>query len=108
MDPTSLEGISFQIILHAGNARSSSIEAIQLAKIGKFEEAMEKIAEADQSFLEAHHAQTSLLEKEANGESPSLSILLVHAQDHLMTAMTVKEMAQEFIDLYRKFGPLGK
>jgi cellobiose PTS system EIIA component len=104
VDITSLEGISFQLILHAGNARSSSMEAIQLAKTGEFEEAAKKIAEADQSFLEAHHAQTSLLTKEANGESQALSILLVHAQDHLMTAMTVKEMAQEFIDIYRKIG----
>ena len=102
--PSSLEGISFQIILHAGNARSSSMEAIHFAKSGKFELALEKIAEADRSFLEAHQAQTSLLEREANGESQTVSILLVHAQDHLMTAMTVKEMAQEFIELYRKIG----
>lgn len=104
MDTSSIEGISFQIILHAGNARSSAMEAIQLAKTGDFELATEKIDEADRAFLEAHHAQTSLLAKEANGESQSVSILLVHAQDHLMTALTIKEMAQEFIDLYRKIG----
>jgi cellobiose PTS system EIIA component len=104
MDKSSLEGLSFQLILHAGNARSSSMEAIQLAKAGEFEEAAEKLEEANQAFLEAHHAQTSLLTKEANGEDLAVSIILVHAQDHLMTAMTVKEMAQEFIELYRKIG----
>lgn len=25
---------------------------------------------------------------------------MIHAQDHLMNAMTVKEMATEFVDLY--------
>ena len=27
---------------------------------------------------------------------------MVHAQDHLMNAITVKDMAEEFIDLYEK------
>ncbi|WP_028777741.1 PTS lactose/cellobiose transporter subunit IIA [Shimazuella kribbensis] len=98
----SLEEISFQIILHAGNARSSSMEAIHLAKEGKFEEAAAKIAEAEKEFLEAHHSQTKLLQKEASGQGQSPTVLLIHSQDHLMTAMTVKEMAQEFIELYER------
>lgn len=102
MASPSLEEISFQIILHAGNARSSSMEGIHLAKEGKFEKAKAKIAEADKEFLEAHHAQTKLLQKEASGEGQNPTVLLIHAQDHLMTAMTVKEMAQEFIELYER------
>jgi PTS system cellobiose-specific IIA component len=97
-----LEEISFQIILHAGNARSSSMEAIHLAKTGKFEEAQAKIAEAEKEFLEAHHFQTNLLQTEASGTVQAPTILLIHSQDHLMTAVTVKEMAQEFIDLYKQ------
>lgn len=31
-----------------------------------------------------------------------MSLLMVHAQDHLMNAMTVKDLAAEMIDLYEK------
>lgn len=102
MTTPSLEEVSFQIILHAGNARSSAMEAIYYAKNGKFDAANEKIKEADEAFVEAHHSQTQLLQSEATGEGQKPTVLLIHAQDHLMTAMTVKEMAQEFIDLYKR------
>jgi PTS system cellobiose-specific IIA component len=102
-----LEEISFQIILHAGNARSSSMEAIHLAKEGKFTEAGSKIKEATDEFLMAHHAQTKLLQKEMSGEGQTPTVLLIHAQDHLMTSMTVKEMAQEFVDLYQRIQLTG-
>ena len=29
-------------------------------------------------------------------------LLMVHAQDHLMDAMVVKDLAAEIVDLYRK------
>ena len=28
---------------------------------------------------------------------------MVHAQDHLMNAMTIKDMAKEFVDMYEEF-----
>jgi cellobiose PTS system EIIA component len=98
----SLEEISFKIILHAGNARSSSMEAIQLAKENKFVEAKRKMEEAEQEFVKAHSSQTKLLQQEGTGEGKSPTILLIHAQDHLMTSMTLKDMAQEFIELYER------
>ncbi|WP_069366789.1 PTS lactose/cellobiose transporter subunit IIA [Salisediminibacterium beveridgei] len=96
----SLEEISFQIILYAGNARSFSMEGIALAREKKFEEARKKIEDAESAFVEAHHFQTELLQTEANGEPITPSVLLVHAQDHLMTSMTVKELAAEIIFLH--------
>jgi len=54
-----LETIIFQIILHGGNGKSSAMEAIAAAKIGSFEEAREKLAEANSALNEAHKIQTS-------------------------------------------------
>ncbi|AGT31657.1 hypothetical protein M493_06825 [Geobacillus genomosp. 3] len=48
----------------------------------------------------AHELQTSLLQQEAGGQSTAVTLLMVHAQDHLMTAIAVKELAAEFVDLY--------
>lgn len=96
-----LEEISFHIILHAGNARSSAMEALQAAKKKQFDQAELKMKEAESEVHQAHRYQTKLLQKEASGEGQSPTILLVHAQDHLMNAMTVKELAQEIIELHQ-------
>ncbi|MDC2866151.1 PTS lactose/cellobiose transporter subunit IIA [Bacillus sp. BP-3] len=97
-----IETTAFHLILHGGNARSSAMEAIQFAKQGKFSEVDEKLQEADSELKEAHRLQTALIQREAGGEKVKLTLLFVHAQDHLMNAITMRELASEFVDLYRK------
>lgn len=94
--------LSFNIILHAGNARSCAMEAISLAKKYKFTAAHEKITEAEAAFIKAHQEQADLIQMEVNGVKSNISMILIHAQDHLMTAMTVKDLANEMIDMYKK------
>lgn len=94
--------IAMGLIMHAGNARSLAMEAIQAAKAGQIDQADELIAKSDEALLEAHQVQTNLLVKEARGEKLEIGILLIHSQDHLMTSITVKDLAKEFIDLYRE------
>ncbi|MCJ2148123.1 PTS lactose/cellobiose transporter subunit IIA [Bacillus paralicheniformis] len=101
-DTLQLEQVSFKIILHAGNARSSAMEALQLVKQHECEAGYQKIQEAESELSQAHQAQTRLLQKEAQGEGLSPNLLLIHAQDHLMTAMTVKDLAKEMIHLYQE------
>ncbi|WP_311488176.1 PTS lactose/cellobiose transporter subunit IIA [uncultured Helcococcus sp.] len=96
-----MEEIIMGLIVHSGNARSTSMEAIAEAKKGNFEKADQLIEQASNEFLEAHAVQTGMIQKEINGEETPLSLLMVHAQDHLMNALTVKDLAEEFIDLYR-------
>lgn len=57
---------------------------------------------ANASLLEAHHAQTKLLQDYAKGVEMKMEIIMVHAQDHLMTTMTLKEVAIEMMHLYQK------
>ncbi|WP_080146487.1 PTS lactose/cellobiose transporter subunit IIA [Marinilactibacillus piezotolerans] len=96
-----LTEVAFQIILFAGNGKSSAMEAIYEAKEGKFEAADDKLREANEELGKAHQHQTKLLQNEARGEGQSLNIILVHSQDHLMTAMTVRDLAIEIVELYR-------
>lgn len=91
------------LIIHSGNTKSECMEALQLAKKGEISEAKEKIALANKALIEAHHSQTGLLTKEANGEKVELTMLLIHAQDHLMNAITFRDLATEMIDLYERF-----
>lgn len=97
-----IEKVVFQIILHGGNARSLAMEAIALAKGGDFQEAERKLKESGQEVTRAHQTQTELIQREAGGEHTEVSLLLVHAQDHLMNALTIKDMAREFVDLHKQ------
>ncbi|PEJ57752.1 MULTISPECIES: PTS lactose/cellobiose transporter subunit IIA [unclassified Bacillus (in: firmicutes)] len=99
MTKEELYNLSFQLILHSGNARSLAMEAIYTAKEKNFDLAFEKLSEADREFSHAHRFQTQLIQAEAGGEDFDTPILLIHAQDHLMTAMTLKDLAREIIEL---------
>ncbi|KEP28892.1 PTS cellobiose transporter subunit IIA [Bacillus safensis] len=107
MRPMEMEQIVFQLILHGGNGRSSAMEAITCAKQGNFDEAKQKLQDAQDALNEAHHAQTELIQGEIRGEKTDISLLMIHAQDHLMNAMTVKELAAEIIELHEKMKQLG-
>lgn len=95
------EMISFGIIAHAGDARSYAFGALAAAKAGNFEEAAELLKQSDAAAVEAHHMQTDLLINEANGNKTQVDVLLVHAQDHLMTSMLAVELVKELIELYK-------
>ena len=99
-----LELTAFQIISAVGTARSCYIEAIQEAKKGNYEAAQQLIKDGDEAFVEGHDAHAGLLQKEAEGGAGStLSLLILHAEDQLMSAEGFKTIALEFIDVYKRF-----
>lgn len=71
-------------------------------RCGDFDKADELLKQAEEAGLEAHHAQTQLLAKEASGDHTPVDVLLVHAQDHLMTSMLAQELIREIIELRRE------
>lgn len=95
------EEISFGLIANAGQARSLAFQALASAKSGDFDAADELLAQSKEASLAAHHQQTELLTQEARGNHMQLDVLLVHAQDHLMTAMLAQELIEELITLYK-------
>ncbi|MCM8712048.1 PTS lactose/cellobiose transporter subunit IIA [Clostridium sp. SYSU_GA19001] len=99
---THMEEIIMNLIVNGGDARSRAMMAIQSAKEGNIEQAKQLLVEASEALDKAHNYQTNLIQNEAAGNKTEISLLMVHAQDHLMNAMTVRDLAQEFIDLYGK------
>ena len=95
------------LIANGGNAKSLSFEAIRLAKKGDIDGAREKLKESDKSLLEAHNSQTNMLTKEAQGDHMHVTLLVVHSQDHLMNAITFRDLAGEMVDLYEKLYKSG-
>lgn len=96
-----MELIAFNIISSVGTARSCFIEAIQEAKAKNIERARELITEGSEVFVIGHHAHAELIQKEASGEATPFSLLLMHAEDQLMSAEAFKILAEEFIDMYQ-------
>ncbi|KRL91304.1 PTS lactose/cellobiose transporter subunit IIA [Lactobacillus kalixensis] len=95
------------LIANGGNAKSLAFEAIRLAKKGDIEGARKKLKDADDSLLEAHNSQTNMLTKEAQGDHMKVTLLVVHSQDHLMNAITFRDLAGEMVDLYEKLYKSG-
>ncbi len=101
MDEKNTEAI-MSLILYGGDGKSSAMEAVWAAKEGDFAKAEEKLKAAQQSLTLAHHAQTEMLAKEAEGNPMEISLLMVHGQDHLMTGMMFLDLAKELVDVYRR------
>ena len=96
------EQVSFELISHAGNSKSCSMEAMVAAERGNYELVDLKLKEADEELREAHQIQTSLLTDFARGEKLEVDVLLVHAQDHLNGAILTYDFAKKLISLTRK------
>ena len=92
----------FQIITYVGTARTHFINAIHCAKEGKYDEAAELIKQGDEAFSLGHNAHADLLTMDANGEISNGYMLLMHAEDQLMSAESFRTLADEFIALYKR------
>jgi len=97
-----------EIILCGGNSRSESMEAIMEAKKGNIEGAKQHLKISGDELSAIHKIQTSLIQNEAAGNKTEISLLMIHAQDHLMNAITIKDMAREFVDLYERMDKYEK
>lgn len=87
-------------VMLAGDARSSAMEGIKIAKEHDFEKAEALLDNANKAMIDAHHAHAKLLARDAQGELP-LCLLLIHAEDQLMAASTVIDLASEIIELHK-------
>ncbi len=98
----SLEVIIFEIISNGGNAKGLVYEAISASENGEFDKADELLKEADEYLVKAHNIQTELIQKEASGEHHDVRVIFVHAQDHLMTALEVRTLAENIIKVNKR------
>lgn len=94
--------IAFGLILHAGNSRSLSINAVKDAENGNFKVAKEKLKEADHELQLAHTVQTTMLQAEADGAENEINLLMIHAQDHLSMALSQKEVSRQILRVYER------
>lgn len=97
-----LEEVVMGLIINSGQARSLAYAALKQAKLGDFAAAKELMAKSHQAINEAHLVQTKLIESDQGEGKTKVSLVLVHAQDHLMTSMLARELIAELIELHEK------
>lgn len=101
----SLNELSMNILIHAGNARELLVKALNSLEEANFEEADSLIKAARKEVVTAHGLQTETLQKEASGEQIRYSTLFCHAQDTLMTAQSeilIGEHMIRLVKIYQK------
>ena len=89
-----LEEVVMGLIINSGQARSLAYGALKQAKA--------MMEQSRQALSEAHRVQTQLIESDEGEGKMKVSLVLVHAQDHLMTSMLARELVAELIELHEK------
>lgn len=96
------------IIINAGDCKNHAYLALNYVNEENYEDADKEMELANEAISKAHESQTSFLHKEASGEKVEISVLFVHAQDHLMTAITEKNLIEQIIELRKVVNNLIK
>lgn len=95
----------FGIVAAVGAAKSSYINAVNLAKEGDFDGAEKAIAEGDVAYREGHEHHMTILQNDAANQDTEFSLILMHAEDQMMAAETFRVMAEDFIEVYKRLEP---
>ncbi|KRM78691.1 hypothetical protein FC84_GL000318 [Lapidilactobacillus dextrinicus DSM 20335] len=97
---------AMNLIAYAGNSRSQSVIAMNLAEEGEIEKARQQLEAAKKELHQAHNIQTAWMSAEMNGENVEKSLLLIHSQDHFMAADIMLTVAEKYINLNQQLKKL--
>ena len=90
------------LISSSGESRAKAFEALQKVKTHEYEAAHKMLKEAQELDIEAHNIQTAIIQQELSEEEDkvTISLLMVHAQDHYMTAQLSRDLIEELIKIF--------
>ncbi|MGF1717535.1 PTS lactose/cellobiose transporter subunit IIA [Photobacterium chitinilyticum] len=94
------EAVVMEIIVNAGEARSLCFEALAMAKKQELEQARDLLKQAKECLNRAHLTQTQLIEADQGEGKVKMTLVMVHAQDHLMTTILAHELTNEMVAMY--------
>lgn len=97
-----LEETVMELIINAGESRSCAMQALYAAKAGKWDEVDGLLEESTAASKRAHKVQTALIGLDEGSGKVPVNLIMVHAQDHIMTSMLARELIEELIAVHRK------
>lgn len=98
--------VIINIIVTAGTANSMLQEAYMAMLAGDESKSEELLVSANEELIKAHGFQTDLLGQEAEGNNAQISLLMVHAQDHLMNVVLCKQLISHLIGMQKQINEL--
>lgn len=96
------------LISSVGVAKSNYLQVMEAAKLQNEEQIEELLKEADQLFVAAHHSHQELMTLDYKLESLAEMMLLMHAEDQLMSAETIHLLVLELLACYKRIEKLEK
>ncbi len=100
--PLNLTEQALKIILHAGDGKLLTKEALKHLENGESMQAEKKLDQAQESLRIARGTQMDVIQMETNGQKVPHLHLFAHAQDILMTATSEWTMATHIAVLVNK------
>lgn len=94
--------LTMNVIAYSGESTKYAAQALEEARNGNFEEAGKLLEESEKAMKTANKSSFDLLQMEANDENFKVTLLMVHAFDHLCSAETELHFAQEMIRQMRR------
>lgn len=98
------------LISSSGESRAKAFEALQQVRMHDYESAFRLLQEAKELDTEAHNIQTQMIQQELRegGDKNQINLLMVHAQDHYMTAQLSRDLIEEMIKIFQERDGEGK
>ena len=94
--------VSMQIIANSGVAKSNAIQAMKNSIEGNFDNIEELFKEAQEHIVTASKEHMNFLEAEATNNTPEFSVLLIHAEDQMLSTQTTVDISKEFVKLAKE------
>ncbi|WP_021022535.1 PTS lactose/cellobiose transporter subunit IIA [Salinivibrio costicola] len=96
------ESTVMELIINAGSAKSFAMEALRAAKASDWNAVDEYLSQSSVASKQAHDIQTQLIGLDQGEGKVPVNLVMVHAQDHIMTSMLARELVEELIAIHRK------
>ena len=97
-----VDHVIMELIVKSGEARTLAMEALSHARTGNFEQAENALKDSREASRLAHKMQTALIAADGGEGKVPVTLMMVHAQDHLMTSMLAQDLADEMVRLYQR------
>ena len=104
---SSLETEIFEIIGNAGEARGLLYDSLTAHREGRHDEGDRLFRESEVKLRNAHRVQAALVRQDLS-TGVQISLLLIHAQDQLMTTMSEQTLIRELIQTTKELGELRR
>ncbi|AHH12968.1 PTS system, diacetylchitobiose-specific IIA component (plasmid) [Borrelia hermsii YBT] len=104
-----IDNVSMPVVAYAGEAKSFLREALGAAKAGDYEKSQEMMEMSRSSLAKAYDAHKDVVQYSVtNPEFIKIPFILMHAEDHLMSAVSDLSIFEELITVYKVINELKK